>query len=60
LFHQALAELINIIGQNDSARAIEYAHQAVLADPLCEETHCHLIRLYLATGQSSAAIRQYR
>src|SRR5262249_41898953 len=45
-------------GETD--RALDVARRAVAADPLREEAHGDLIRLYLATGQPSAALRQYR
>ena len=41
-------------------RAIEYARRALSADPLREETHTALIRLYTASGQRAAALRQYQ
>ncbi len=41
-------------------RAIEYAHQAIRADPLREESHAALIRLYVAAGDQAAALRQYQ
>lgn len=41
-------------------RALEYAARAVAADPLREAGHYELMRLYQATGQPAAALRQYR
>jgi predicted ATPase/DNA-binding SARP family transcriptional activator len=39
--------------------ALEYARQAVEAEPLDEEAHYDLMRLYASLGQPSAALRQY-
>jgi uncharacterized membrane protein YgdD (TMEM256/DUF423 family)/DNA-binding SARP family transcriptional activator len=44
----------------DPARAIEYARRVVSIDRLSDEAHAELMRLYTATGQRSAALRQYR
>lgn len=41
-------------------RALEFAARAVAADPLREAGHYELMRLYQATGQPAAALRQYR
>jgi DNA-binding SARP family transcriptional activator len=61
LFFQAIGELIAHCEQTrDSARAFQYAHRALRADPLREEAHRELIRLHLAAGQPGAALRQYR
>jgi DNA-binding SARP family transcriptional activator len=46
--------------QGDAARAIDYAKRAVAADPLQEEAHAALIRLYIKTGRPVDAMRQYR
>src|SRR5579871_365748 len=40
--------------------AIEMGHRLVVAEPLSEEGHLTLIRLYAALGQTSAARRQFR
>src|SRR5262249_47850415 len=44
----------------DFDRALDYAHRAVQADPLREDSQRELIRLYLDTGQPAAALQQYR
>src|SRR5262249_53552415 len=44
----------------DFEAAIGYALRAVSADPLREEAHLDLMRLYAAQGQPAAALRQYR
>ncbi len=44
----------------DAARATESARAALAVDPTIEETHCCLMRLYAASGQPSAVVRQYR
>src|SRR5262249_12921322 len=41
-------------------RALEYARRAVSADPLREESHRDLIRLYSIAGQPTAAWKQYQ
>jgi len=57
----ALKQLIAILEKaGDLNRAVEYAHQAVVADPLREEIHLDLMRLYAATGRPAAALRQYQ
>jgi predicted ATPase/DNA-binding SARP family transcriptional activator len=43
----------------DLRLALEYAHRSLRLDPLREETHCDLIRIYLAIGQPASAQRQY-
>ena len=40
--------------------ALGCMRRAVAADPLAEEAHCDIIRLLAATGQTAAAVRQYR
>lgn len=44
----------------DFPQAVEYARLAVQTAPLFEEAHHDLIRLYIAAGQPSAALNQYR
>jgi len=56
----AIRQLVRLLenrGKLDDA--LGYARQAARSDPLSEEAHRDLIRLYLATGQPSAAVRQY-
>jgi predicted ATPase/DNA-binding SARP family transcriptional activator len=58
---QAVRQVIDHLEQaGDLNQAIQYACRAVSADPLREEAHHELIRLYAATGQLDAARRQYR
>lgn len=45
-------------GQFDAAR--QYAQQWLRLDPLREEVHCQLMRIYTSLGQPNAALRQYR
>jgi class 3 adenylate cyclase/DNA-binding SARP family transcriptional activator len=60
LYFQALGQLLSHLqGQGELQRALEYAHRGVRADPLREELHRELIRLYAALGQHPAALRQY-
>lgn len=61
LLVQALRQLSSLSEkEGDLQRAIEFGVRAITADPSLEETHAELIRLYAATGQPSAALRQYR
>jgi DNA-binding SARP family transcriptional activator len=46
--------------QRDFEPAIGYARRWLALDPLDEETHCQLMRLYTWSGQRSDALRQYR
>ncbi len=60
LFFQSLQELIEYYEDaDDIPRALDYAHRGVSRDPLREEAHFELIRLYAAAGQPTAALRQY-
>ena len=60
LFFQALRELIDSLEETgDLPSALQYAHHGVLADPLREEAHYELMRLYALAGQRTAALRQY-
>ncbi len=47
-------------GAGQPRRAIETAQRMVAADPLHEEAHETLIRLYSALGETAAARRQYQ
>src|SRR5579862_1019127 len=44
----------------DLEHAVKYARLAVAHDPLMEEVHGTLMRLYAAMGQPSAVVRQYQ
>jgi predicted ATPase/DNA-binding SARP family transcriptional activator len=44
----------------DLEGAVAAAREAVSADPLREEAHYHLMRLYAATGQPAATLRQFQ
>lgn len=44
----------------DLKRAIETGIQLLNLDPLMEEAHCDLMRLYAADGQPAAVLRQYK
>lgn len=44
----------------DLTGALDYAHRALNADPLDEDAHAELMRLYMAAGQPAAAQQQYR
>jgi DNA-binding SARP family transcriptional activator/class 3 adenylate cyclase len=59
-YFQALGGLIGQLEQvGDLPRALEVAHRGVSIDPLREEAHAELMRLYAASGQPAAALRQY-
>jgi DNA-binding SARP family transcriptional activator len=58
---QALQQLIQKLERSGQAdRALVYARRAVGADPLNEEAHRTVMRLHAATGEPSAALRDYR
>src|SRR5438270_12928889 len=60
-FFAALTELVKLTEEaGDPARAVEYARQAVRVDPLREEAHRELMRLYAGTGQDPVALRHYK
>src|SRR5207237_9134897 len=58
---QTARRLIRCLAKRkETARALDYARQAVTMDPLREEMQRDLMRLYAASGQRSAALQQYR
>lgn len=64
-FQEAVHQLVALRERDgaggDSLSAVTgYARRALEADPLREEAHQDLIRLLLALGQPSAALRQWR
>ena len=60
LFFEALGRLItHLEGSGDLHRALDYARRGVSADPLREEAHRDLMRLYAAVGQHDAALQQF-
>jgi predicted ATPase/DNA-binding SARP family transcriptional activator len=57
----ALHQLVEALEQSgDLERALPVARRAVATDPLREEAHYDLMRLYAAAGQPSATLRQYQ
>ena len=44
----------------DFDRALEFAQRAVQSDPLREENHRHLMRLYASLGRPDAALKAFR
>src|SRR5262249_31429833 len=57
---EALHQLARALEESgDLARALETAQLAVSADPLREEAHYELMRLYAAAGRPSATVKQY-
>jgi predicted ATPase/DNA-binding SARP family transcriptional activator len=60
-YTQALRKLIrNCANSGLLDQALEYAGRAAEFDPLDEEVHRILMRLYIAMNQPAAALRQYR
>jgi DNA-binding SARP family transcriptional activator len=61
IFVRALSRLMAHYAQRaEHEQAIECGRRILGCDPLQEEVHRDLIQLYLASGQPSAALRQYR
>jgi predicted ATPase/DNA-binding SARP family transcriptional activator/uncharacterized protein HemY len=59
-FIGGLHSLVKALEQTgDLRRATEYAQRAVSVNPVLEESHRHLIRLYAAAGEPAAAMRQF-
>jgi predicted ATPase/DNA-binding SARP family transcriptional activator len=59
-FVGGLHSLVTALEQTgDLRRAIEYAQRAVSVNPMLEESHRHVIRLYAAAGEPAAALRQF-
>ena len=57
----ALDRLCQLLAQaRDFDRALDYARRAINADPLREEAHVALMRLYVDAGQPAAALEQYQ
>lgn len=46
--------------QSEIADGVAFGRRLVEVDPLNEEAHCALMRLYASGGQREAALRQYR
>jgi predicted ATPase/DNA-binding SARP family transcriptional activator len=58
---QAMLQLIRHLEQSGAGElALDYAHRAVAADPIREEAHRELMRLYAASGRPADALRQYQ
>lgn len=61
LFWKALNRLRQAYEEaGDLEHALECGRRAVSLDPLSEEAHCALMRLYAAMGQTSALLRQFQ
>jgi predicted ATPase/DNA-binding SARP family transcriptional activator len=57
----ALRRLTRLLVQvRELDRALDVARRALVADPLHETSHRHLIQLYVALGKPAAAVQQYR
>ncbi|MFO8080201.1 MAG: BTAD domain-containing putative transcriptional regulator [Armatimonadota bacterium] len=60
VYFDATLTLTTLLQQaGEEQRAIDVAREALSHDPLREEAHGELMRLYAATGQPVAALRQY-
>lgn len=60
-YQQALRRLVKLLVKNRRLeRAIAYARRAVETDPLREEGHRTLMRLYAALGRPAEVLAQYR
>ena len=61
LYLRALGRLLAYhAGRRDFDAAAEMGRRILACDPLREEVHRSLIKVYLAAGQPAAAMRQYR
>src|SRR5262249_48072400 len=61
LYLQAVVRLLgHLEAAGDLTAALDLSHRAVAANPVGEEAHRELIRLYLKAGQPGEALRQYR
>src|SRR5579871_3270434 len=59
-YTEALGRLANTLADlGELEAAIGYGRRAVDEDPLREEAHCDLIRIYAAAGRPTDAMRQY-
>ncbi|GDX39774.1 hypothetical protein LBMAG21_00660 [Armatimonadota bacterium] len=56
----ALQELIALLRETQAQKsAIEFARHLITLDPLEEQSHCTLVRLYIETGHRVEALRHY-
>jgi DNA-binding SARP family transcriptional activator len=61
LFHDALSQLVELLSATgELTEAMEYARRAVAADPLREDAHHDLMRLFAKAGRPTDVLRQYR
>lgn len=59
-YFQAVESLLRLLEEaGDLQRALAVAHRAVQTDPLREEIHLALMRLYVATGQPQEALHRF-
>jgi DNA-binding SARP family transcriptional activator len=57
----ALEQLVDLCEMEaEEQEGIDYGRKLVEVDPLNEEAHCALMRLYAAGGHREAALKQYR
>ena len=55
---EKLISQVSALGHWEKSLAL--AHRWLALDPLREEVHCQLMRIYTSLGQPNAALRQYR
>jgi DNA-binding SARP family transcriptional activator len=61
LYRRTLDRLSHVyIAAGEMERAIAMTKRSLAADPLCEETHYSLMRLFMATGRRTEALAQYQ
>ena len=61
LYLRALSQLLKYHSRRECTEsAIDCARRILVADSLREEVHRELIQLYMASGQTASALRQYR
>jgi DNA-binding SARP family transcriptional activator len=61
VYIRALERLVKFYARDDDpARAADFARRILMCDPLREEVHQVLMKLYLRAGQPASALRQYR
>jgi DNA-binding SARP family transcriptional activator len=61
LFQEALRRLVDLLGgAGEYTAAIEFARRAIASDPLREDSHQSLMRLFAQAGRPADVMRQYR
>jgi predicted ATPase/DNA-binding SARP family transcriptional activator len=61
LYADLLARLLELLAREGrTSEAVDVAHRLIACDPLGEDAHMYLVRLYAADGRVGAALDQYR